>query len=161
MVHDKLVSRPITSWAERPQRALSVEDPDSDKNEADMARAKTMGIIRLTVWAARRKESGTYEVTETPKPSEMELTHKATILHGEGSNGSRFKDENIDESDRQRFEATVLKKLGEFIYKYSAHPPEEANKHELDSSVLSKRKYQEVKMPDGTSVLDLTGDDDD
>ncbi|KAF5529801.1 hypothetical protein FMEXI_13919 [Fusarium mexicanum] len=140
---------------------VSVEDPDGDKTEADMARVKTMGTIRLTVWAAKRGEAGSYEVTETPKRSEMELAHKATILHGEGlTHGTTFKDGDIDESDRQRFEATVLKKLGEFIYKYSAHSPEEAKKLEMDSSVPSKRKYEEVKMPDGRCVLDLTGDDD-
>ncbi|KAF5673541.1 hypothetical protein FCIRC_8004 [Fusarium circinatum] len=92
----------------------------------------------------------------------MELAHKATILHCESlTHGATFKDEDIDESDPQRFEATILGKSGEFIYKYDAHSPKEEKKLEMGSSVTAKRKYEEVKMPDGRSVLDLTGDDDD
>lgn len=38
--------------------------------------------------------------------------------------------------------------------------PEEARKDETDSSVQAKTKYGEVKMPDGRSLVDLIGDDD-
>ncbi|KLO82019.1 Uncharacterized protein LW93_4891 [Fusarium fujikuroi] len=72
----------------------------------------------------------------------------------------QFKNEDTDETDRKRPGGTILRYLGEFIYKYGAHSPEEPKEHELDSSVQAKMKYEEVKMPDGRSLVDLTGDDD-
>lgn len=63
---------------------ISVEDRDNDKTEADMFRVKTMGTIRLTVCAVTSEKSVTYEVTALPMRPEMELAHKATILHGQG-----------------------------------------------------------------------------
>ncbi|KAF5637187.1 hypothetical protein F52700_4924 [Fusarium sp. NRRL 52700] len=140
---------------------ISVEDLDSDKTKEDMAGVKTMGIIRVTVLAVKTEDLGTYAVTKSPMRPEMELAHKATILHGEGlTHGTTFTKEDIDDTDSQRDGGTILRELCEFIYKYSAHSPEDTKNHELDSSVPPKRKYEEMKMPDARSVLDLTGDDD-
>ncbi|KAF5703405.1 hypothetical protein FGLOB1_9100 [Fusarium globosum] len=140
---------------------LSVEDRDNDKTEADMFRVKTMGTIRLTVCAVTSEKSVTYEVTALPMRPEMELAHKATILHGQGlTHGTTFKNEDTGESDSKRSGGKILRNLGEFVYKYSSRAPEEARKYETDSSVQAKTKYGEVKMPDGRSLVDLIGDDD-
>ncbi|CZR49472.1 uncharacterized protein FPRO_15832 [Fusarium proliferatum ET1] len=139
---------------------LYIEDRDNDNTKADMVRVKTMGTIRLTVCAVASEKSVIYEVTTPPMRPEMELAHKATIIHGQGlTHGTTFKNENTDGTNRKRPGGTILRYLGEFVYRYSAHPPKEAKKHELDSSVPAKLKYEEVKMPDGRSLVDLTGDD--
>ncbi|RKL26950.1 hypothetical protein BFJ72_g13472 [Fusarium proliferatum] len=140
---------------------LSVEDRDNDKTEADMVRVKTMGTIRLTVCAVKSEKSVTYEVTTPPMQTEMELAHKATILHGQGlTHGTTFENEDTDDTGRKRPGGTILRYLGEFVYKYGAHSPEELKELELASSAQAKMKYEEVKMPDGRSLIDLTGDDD-
>ncbi|CVL07090.1 uncharacterized protein FMAN_15258 [Fusarium mangiferae] len=71
-----------------------------------------------------------------------------------------FNNEDTDDTDRKRPGGTILRYLCEFVYKYGAHSPEGPKKHELDSSVQAKMTYEEAKMPDGRSLVDLTGDDD-
>ncbi|KAF5715709.1 hypothetical protein FMUND_6718 [Fusarium mundagurra] len=143
---------------------VSVEDPDNDKIKADMARVKQMGNIRIRVLAVKMNEPGIFAAETRDRP-DMEIAYKATILHGQGlTHGTTYKDEDTDESDCQRstaaYSPTVLGQLGTFIFRYSANPPRNVKKGEPESCVPIKRKYEEVKMPDGRYVLDLTGDDD-
>ncbi|KAF5577929.1 hypothetical protein FPCIR_11836 [Fusarium pseudocircinatum] len=100
---------------------------------------------------------------ETRDRPDMEMAYKATILHGEGlTHGTTYKDEDIEDSDSQRvaYSPRLLGRLGNFIFRYSANPPGKVKKSEPESCIPTKRKYEEVKMPDSRSVLDLTGDDD-
>ncbi|PNP78564.1 hypothetical protein FNYG_08112 [Fusarium nygamai] len=141
---------------------VSVEDTDNYKIRADMARVKEMGTIHIWVSAVKLNQPGILAARTRDRP-DMEMAYKATILHGEGlTHGTTYKDEDIKDSDNQRaaYSPSLLGRLGNFIFRYSANPPGKVKKGEPESCIPTKRKYEEGKMPDGRSVLDLTGDDD-
>ncbi|CVL13820.1 uncharacterized protein FPRN_15032 [Fusarium proliferatum] len=136
-----------------------IDDHDNDKIEADMACVKTMGTIRLTVCAITAEKSVVYEVTETPMRPARELAHKTTILHGQGfTRGTTWvENEDTDGTDCKRSGGTILRICVSVPIRI-AHIGAKAN--ELDLSVEAKMKHEEVRMPDGKSLVDLTGHDD-
>ncbi|KAF5684394.1 hypothetical protein FDENT_6743 [Fusarium denticulatum] len=141
---------------------VSVEDTDNDKIRADMARVKEMGTIHIWVSAVKMNQPSILAAKARDRP-DMEMAYKATILHGEGlTHGTTYKDEDIEDSNSQRaaYLTSLLGRLGNFIFRYSANPPRKGKKGEPESCIPAKRKYEEVKMLDGRSVLNLTGDDD-
>ncbi|KAF9777163.1 hypothetical protein IL306_004562 [Fusarium sp. DS 682] len=167
---------------------VSVEEADSDKIKADMARVQNMGTIHIVAYAMRETtEAMEYSGQPDSLPG-MELAHKATILHGPGlTHGTTYKNEPVNEADRQSPHpfSVSLATLGEFLFRYGANRKsitqnywasllnstglvEGKNGFELPETLpfepgprlLTQRKYNETKMANGTPLLDLTGDDD-
>ncbi|KAF5611757.1 uncharacterized protein FTJAE_14162 [Fusarium tjaetaba] len=125
---------------------VSVEDTDNDKINADMARVREMGTIHIWVLTVKLNQPRTLTAQTRDRP-DMEMAYKA---------------EDIEDSDSRMaaYLPSLLGRLGNFIFRYSANPPGKVKKGEPELCIPIKRKYEEVKMPDGRSVLDLTGDDD-
>ncbi|KAF5531112.1 hypothetical protein FNAPI_13384 [Fusarium napiforme] len=116
---------------------VSVEDTDNDKINADMARVREMGTIHIWVLAVKLNQPRTLAAQTRDRP-DMEMAYKATILHGDGlTHGTTYKVEDIEDSDSQMaaYSPSLLGRLGNFVFRYSANPPVKVKNGEPESCI--------------------------